>query len=252
MSTPQETAAKETLLVVDDEVDLCDMLVEYLGKQGFRVLSAHTATQAMQTLEKEPVSLMILDINMPGGSGLDLLRQLPQPHAIPVILLTANTDVVDRVVGLELGADDYIGKPFDLRELLARIRSVTRRTQQAQAAAPAAGSQAATGQTRPRVRFGVCELDIEARRLYNALGEEVPLTAMEFDLLQAFAAHPNRVLSRDTLLELAHHRGSDPFDRSIDIRITRLRRKIEQDPAVPQVIKTIRGFGYLFSTHTDA
>ncbi len=244
MST-QDILSAETILIVDDEIELCDMLKEYLTKQGYRTLCAHHARQALQLLGDETVAMVILDINMPGESGLDLLRSLHGQFHIPVILLTANTDVVDRIVGLELGADDYIGKPFDLRELLARIRCVFRRYHQpAEAMADQAEHLARTNQ---QIRFGRCLLDLDARRLFNDVGEEIPLTAMEFDLLQTFVAHPNRVLSRDSLLELAHCRGTDPFDRSIDIRITRLRRKIEVDPARPQVIKTVRGAGYMFS-----
>ncbi len=244
---PLNAAQSETLLIVDDEPDVCDMLAIYLRKQGFTVLCANSATQAREQLNTENINLMVLDINMPGETGLDFLRSLQLQNRLPVVLLTANTDVVDRVVGLELGADDYLGKPFDPRELLARIRSVLRRTKQADVQVIAeVGFESNT------VKFGTCTLDLNARRLHNAMGEELPLTAMEFDVLQVFAENPNRVLTRDRLLDLAHYRGRDPFDRSIDIRITRLRRKIEQDPSHPQVIKTVRGLGYLFSTHSGS
>ena len=236
MNTRSENPVNETLLLVDDEPELIDMLDEYFRKQGYQVRSATNANAARQIIEREKIHLMVLDINMPGESGLDLLRDIRGRTRLPVILLTANSDLIDRVVGLELGADDYLGKPFDLRELLARIRSVLRRT--------APGESVSSS---PRMRFGNCELDLEGRKLFRDNGEEVPITAMEFDLLHAFAMNPNRVLSRDRLLELAHCRGWDPFDRSIDIRITRLRRKIETDPAHPQIIKTVRGAGYLFA-----
>jgi two-component system phosphate regulon response regulator OmpR len=156
-------------------------------------------------------------------------------------MLTGSGDTVDRIVGLEMGADDYLAKPVDLRELLARVKSVLRRAQQPSEdeAAPAA----AAGQ---KVRMGTCMLDLAAHRLYDAAGQEVALTSMEFDLLKAFAQHPNRVLSRDQLLDLAHNRESDVFDRSIDVRITRIRKKIEIDPEKPQVLKTVRGAGYMF------
>jgi two-component system phosphate regulon response regulator OmpR len=156
-------------------------------------------------------------------------------------MLTAAGEVVDRVVGLEIGADDYIAKPVDLRELLARIRAVLRRLR----AAPAepAATETPTGGMMP---IGACKLDLDAHRLYDADGREVPITSMEFDLLKAFVEHPNRVLSRDQLLDLAHNKDWEPFDRSIDIRIARLRRKIEVDPAKPQVVKTVRGAGYIF------
>jgi DNA-binding response OmpR family regulator len=246
----QTNSGNETLLIVDDENDLCDMLTTYLSRQGFTVVTANNAIQARELLSSQTINLMVLDINMPGESGLDLLRTMQMEIKLPVILLTANTDVIDRVVGLELGADDYIGKPFDLRELLARIRSVLRRATHNEHTTHTSEQVVALSTTN-FVQFGDCRLDLGTRRLFNALGEELPLTAMEFDLLQVFADNPNRVLTRDRLLELAHCRGRDPFDRSIDIRITRLRRKIESDPAHPQVIKTVRGSGYLYSTHSQ-
>lgn len=246
---PEKLLENESLLIVDDETDVCDMLATYLKKQGYQVYVANDTTKAREILSVNTVNLMLLDINMPGESGLDLLRSLYPDNQLPVILLTANTDTVDKVVGLELGADDYIGKPFDLRELLARIRSVLRRLQRVENNISTASSSNNENDG-SFVRFGACTLDINQRRLFNELNEELPLTAMEFDLLQFFAANPNRVLTRDRLLELSHYRGGDPFDRSIDIRITRIRRKIEKDPAHPQIIKTVRGAGYLYSTHS--
>jgi len=245
----QNSTLNHIMLVVDDEPDLTDMLQAYMSKQGFRVICNSSATQARETIGSEAIDIMILDINMPGESGLDLLRSLQPDYKFPIILLTANTDIIDRVVGLELGADDYLGKPFDLRELLARVRSVLRRTERVDDKQNDA-SQVNRDDQSNQVKFGACTLDLNERRLYNALNEELPLTAMEFDLLNFFAENPNRVLTRDRLLELSHYRGRDPFDRSIDIRITRLRRKIEKDPSHPQVIKTVRGVGYLFSTHS--
>jgi two-component system phosphate regulon response regulator OmpR len=178
---------------------------------------------------------------MPGEDGLSLARFLRANTRVGIVMLTAAGEVVDRIVGLEVGADDYIAKPVDLRELLARVRAVLRRLR-------AAMAEAAEDNTPPtrKVTFGACQLDLDAHRLYEASGEEVPITSMEYDLLKAFAEHPNRVLSRDQLLDLAHNKDWEPFDRSIDIRIARLRRKIEADPAKPQVIKTVRGAGYIF------
>jgi len=245
----QNSTPKLTMLVVDDEPDLTDMLEAYMSKQGFHVICSTNTSQARETIQAESIDIMILDINMPGESGLDLLRSLQPDNKFPVILLTANAEIVDRVVGLELGADDYLGKPFDLRELLARVRSVMRRSERIEDKVSDKFQFAGNDQAN-RVKFGACTLDLNERRLYNALNEELPLTAMEFDLLNFFAENPNRVLTRDRLLELTHYRGRDPFDRSIDIRITRLRRKIEKDPSHPQVIKTVRGSGYLFSTHS--
>jgi two-component system phosphate regulon response regulator OmpR len=227
------------ILVVDDEPDLRDMLEEYLSKQGFTVGTAENGTALRELIENQPADLVLLDINMPGEDGLSLARYLREHHQVGIIMLTAAGDVVDRIVGLEMGADDYIPKPFDPRELLARIKSVLRRS--------AAGPQEpAAPDLENQVRFGRCLLNLDSHKLFDTQGKEVHLTSMEFDLLQAFATHPNRVLSRDQLLDLAHKRDWDPFDRSIDIRITRIRRKIEDDPAKPQTIKTVRGAGYIF------
>jgi two-component system phosphate regulon response regulator OmpR len=194
-----------------------------------------------RVLEERAADLVILDINMPGEDGLSLARHLRANAKVGIVMLTAAGEVVDRNVGLEMGADDYLAKPVDMRELLARIRAVLRRMT---AEREAAREDPAT--PTHKVRLGACELDLDAHKLYDTDGTEVPITSMEFDLLKAFAEHPNRVLSRDQLLDLAHNKDWEPFDRSIDIRIARLRRKIESDPAKPQVIKTVRGAGYIF------
>lgn len=233
---------KTHVLVVDDEPELREMLEEYLTQQGFRVTTAANGAVLRRLLEEQPVDLVLLDIRMPGEDGLSLARFIRERYSAGVIMVTAAGAVVDRVVGLEVGADDYIGKPFDPRELLARIKSVLRRL-----ATPAPADPPAAAQSAARIRIGRCLLDLESHRLFDQNGGDIPLTSMEFDLLHAFATHPNRVLTRDQLLELAHHRGWEPFDRSIDIRITRLRRKVEADPAKPQAIKTVRGKGYLFA-----
>lgn len=231
------------ILAVDDEPELREMLDEYLSSQGFEVLTAENGTAMRMLLEQHSVDLVLLDINMPGEDGLSLTRYLRQHHSVGIIMVTAAAHVVDRVVGLEMGADDYIAKPFDLRELLARVKSVLRRTT-TEAVASADDNTPSSNQ---QVRFGRCVLDLDAHKLYDhESGEEILLTSMEYDLLKAFVERPNRVLSRDQLLELAHNRGWEPFDRSIDIRITRIRRKIEPDPAKPQTIKTVRGAGYIF------
>lgn len=232
---------KDTLLVVDDEPELAEILVEYFSGQGFDVRSAGNATEARAALNVAVPQLAILDIRMPGEDGLSLARWIKQQHsATGIIMLTTAADVVDRIVGLEMGADDYMPKPFELRELLARVKSVLRRLAEKNPLpeAPASKSE--------RVRFGRCELDLEARMLLDAQGESTALTAMEFDLLKVFAANAGRVLNRDQLMELAHHKGWDVYDRSIDLRIMRLRRKIEPDPEKPEVIKTVRGVGYMF------
>lgn len=229
-----------TLAVVDDEADIRETVSEYLEHNGFKVMTADSATAFRRILENSKVDLALLDVNMPGQNGLSLARYLRENLDIGIIMLTAAADTDDRIAGLELGADDYLGKPFDLRELLARVRSVLRR----RSARFVKTSTMVPG--RDQRPFGRFVLDLEARQLRDGQGEQVPLTAMEFDLLRAFAMHPLKVLTREQLLDLAHNRDEEPFERSIDIRIARLRRKIESDPAKPQVIKTVRGAGYIF------
>jgi DNA-binding response OmpR family regulator len=234
-----------TILVVDDECDIRDMLEEYLSKQGFEVCTADGGVAMRQIVSARKVDVVLLDIRMPGEDGLSLARYLREHAQVGIIMVTAAGEVVDRIVGLEMGADDYVTKPFNPRELVARIKSVLRRL-------GTASPQASDGATSPqRLRFGQCCLDLAAHKLCTLEGKEIPITAMEFDLLQVFATHPHRVLTRDQLLDMAHNRDWEPFDRSIDIRIARLQRKIEADPAKPQTIKTVRGAGYMFMPHTD-
>ncbi len=230
------------ILVVDDEPDIRETLQDYLELHGYRVTQAEGGEALRSAIDVEEVDLVLLDINMPGEDGLSLARFLREQTSIPVVMLTAAGEVVDRIVGLEMGADDYLVKPVDLRELLARVKAVLRRFQTAQSQADLAAETA-----QRVVAFGKMRLDLDAHKLYDGDGREVALTSMEYDLLKAFAEHPNRVLSRDQLLDMAHNRGWEPFDRSIDIRIARIRRKIEPDPGKPQVIKTVRGAGYIFS-----
>lgn len=237
------------IVVVDDEADLRDTLREYLEMQGFRVTCAENAAalRAVAAAPGTPIDLVLLDISMPGEDGLSVARHLRETSDVAIIMLTAAGSTVDKIIGLEVGADDYLAKPVDLRELLAHIKAVLRRAQRAAAAASAEPS----AETK-EVRFGRCRLDLDSHKLFAEDGRELPLTSMEFDLLRAFAEHPNRVLTRDQLLEWAHNRNWEPFDRSIDIRIARLRKKVEPDPAKPQVIKTVRGAGYIFSTRATA
>jgi two-component system phosphate regulon response regulator OmpR len=250
-----ETAA---IIVCDDEPDLRGAVAEYLGKRGLDVRQAEDGAALRRLLADRPADLVVLDIAMPGEDGLSIARALRAESDIGIVMLTAAGDVVDRVVGLEVGADDYIAKPVDLRELLARLRAVLRRreaTQQALAAAPAAPAPAAGAPAVPpgkRVRMGRTWLDLDARRLTGPDGVEIPLGPSEFALLRAFAERPGRVLSRETLLDLAHPRGDEHFDRSIDVRIARIRRKVEAVPERPAVIKTIRGAGYVFDPAADA
>ena len=237
-----DMAPSTSVLIVDDEPDLREMVAEYLAKQGFEVDTAENGAVLRRIVAEQSFDLVLLDINMPGEDGLSLARFLREQYRLGIIMLTAASDTVDRIIGLEMGADDYVTKPFDPRELLARIKSVLRRS--SVAAEPATANDTEHTDT---VHFGRCLLDLGNHKLFAVDdGEEIPLTSMEYDLLKAFAEHPNRVLSRDQLLDLAHNRDWEPFDRSIDIRITRIRRKVEADPGKPQTIKTIRGAGYMF------
>jgi DNA-binding response OmpR family regulator len=221
------------------------MVGEYLKMHGFTVTLCDGGKSLRGAIEVNVPDLVVLDLNMPEEDGLSIIRDLKSRTNVPVIMLTATASPIDRVVGLELGADDYIAKPCELRELMARIRSVLRRSSPAKAATPdSAGAKAAKERL---VRFGTKWLDLEAQALRDDEGNEHPLTASEFGLLKVFAANPKRVLSRERLLELANARDSEAFDRAVDLRIMRIRRKIEPDPSRPAVIRTIRGGGYLFS-----
>jgi DNA-binding response OmpR family regulator len=194
----------------------------------------------------------ILDVNMPGENGLSLARWLRESQpGLGLLMLTTAGESVDRIVGLELGADDYVPKPFDLRELLARVRAVHRRVQSAQDLAARRPARPRPPPAAPqRVAFGHCALDLEQRKLFGEDGAEIDITAAEFDLLALFASHPNRPLNRDQIMQQAHNRGWDVFDRSIDLRVMRLRRKIERNPDKPEIIKTVRNVGYVFVART--
>jgi DNA-binding response OmpR family regulator len=242
--------ARTPLLVVDDDPSVRALLREYLEGHGFDVAEAADGAQMREQLQRALPEAVLLDIRLPGEDGLMLARYLRKHHDVGLLMVTASGDVVDRVVGLELGADDYIAKPFDLRELLARVKSVIRRVQARTPVPVAAG--ATTPEEQPqqlpqRRAFGRCEVDLESHRMFEVGGDEVILTAMEYELLAAFLANPNRVLTRDQLLMKTRNREWEPFDRSIDIRIGRLRRKVEPDPAgEPRVIRTVRNAGYMF------
>jgi len=228
------------IVVVDDEAPAREMVGDYLRLHGFEVTLCDGGGSLRKHLEKQPADLIVLDLNMPEEDGLSIVRWVKQHMAVPIIMLTATASPIDRVVGLELGADDYLAKPCELRELLARIRVVLRRGTAPAAAAPMPA-------TRQPVRFGTKWLDVDARVLRDDGGNEHPLASSEFALLKAFAENPKRVLTRERLLDLAEARDREAFDRAIDVRITRIRKKIEPDPARPSVIRTVRGAGYLFS-----
>jgi two-component system phosphate regulon response regulator OmpR len=226
-----------TILIVDDEPGVREVLEEYLGGHGYTAIGAESAATARTVASRAPIDLAIIDIHMPGEDGLSLSRHLRERYpGIAIVMLTSASEVVDRVVGLEMGADDYIPKPFDPRELLARMKSVLRRTLSA--------SAGDLGEA--LVRIGRCVLDLGAHRLTDENGTEVPMSPLEFDLLKALAEHPNRALSRESIMNMTQRRDWSPFDRSVDLRIMRLRKKIEPDPEHPRYIRTVRNEGYLF------
>lgn len=226
------------ILVVDDEAAICELLDTYLSAQGFQVSVAHSGAQMRESLSKNPIDLVLLDLGLPGEDGLSLARFLREHSKVGIIILTGRGEPVDRVVGLEIGADDYVSKPFDLRELLARIRSVLRRMHSADKPAD---------QPSADIRFNGWRLDMGARALYSPSGHQVPLTTGEFELLAVLAQNANRVLSRDQIMEQLYRREAGPFDRAVDMQVGRLRKKIEADPSNPELIKSVRGAGYMFA-----
>ncbi len=233
------------ILVVDDDRQIRTMLARYLADNGMRVAVAEDGRAMMRLLDQQPVDLVILDVMMPGQDGFTLCRNLRATSGVPVILLTARGAATDRVVGLELGADDYVSKPFDPRELLARVRSLLRR-------AATTHDSRALGAVEDAFRFAGWQLDLGKRALTSDDGVQVDLTTGEFDLLAALVRHPQRVLSRDHLLDLVHGRTSYNIDRSIDVQVSRLRRKIESNPQEPDLIKTVRNGGYFFAAPVEA
>jgi two-component system phosphate regulon response regulator OmpR len=230
----------ERILIVDDDRDIRESMGEYLQGHGYEVALADGGEAMRRALAAALPDVVLLDLNMPGEDGLSLARWLRANHDVGIIMVTGAGEVVDRVVGLEVGADDYLAKPFDPRELRARLKSVLRRTR-GQGGAPAARVDAGK-----RVKVGRCTLDLQTHQLVGPDGEDLPLTGMEFDLLRVFVERPNQVLSRDQLLTHTRNREWEPFDRSIDIRMARLRKKIEADPEKPKTLKTVRGAGYIF------
>jgi two-component system OmpR family response regulator len=227
------------ILIVDDDKEIRSLLAEYLESNGYRTLSAADGTAMRKTLESARVDLIVLDLNLPGQDGLTLCRALRAKSALPVIILTARDTPIDRILGLEIGADDYLAKPFEPRELLARIRSVLRRTR---SLPPNLEPPAAK-----RMHFGGWTLDLDSRHLINSEGVIVSLSGAEFRLLKVFLDHPNRVLNRDQLLNLTRGRDAEPFDRSVDLQVSRIRQRLNEDARAPQLIKTVRSEGYVLS-----
>lgn len=232
------------LLVVDDDEEIRNLLVKLLEDYSYQVSSAKDGIELFQVLDKHEVDLIILDLMLPGDDGLTLCRKLRSSTQTPIIMLTAAGDDTDRIVGLELGADDYMAKPFNPRELVARIKAVLRRAPSAQTNAQNIGM---TTQKCDAVEFSNWILDLQLRKLISRDNVEIELSTGEFILLQAFVKSPQQVLSRDKLLDITQHRPAGPFDRSIDVQVSRLRQKIETNPKKPSLIKTVRGGGYLFT-----
>jgi len=228
------------ILVVDDQKEICEVVQQYLSSEGYRVSVANDGGGMRRVMGQAEVDLVILDLMLPGEDGLTLARQLREESTVGIIILTGRGETVDRIIGLEMGADDYLPKPFHLRELLARVKSVLRR------ASSRAQKEKPSG-ARARARFAGWHLDLSTRELVSPGGGEVRLTTGEFDLLAAFVNNANQVLSRDRLLDLARNREAGPFDRTIDVQVGRLRRKLEPDPQNPTMIKTVRGTGYIFT-----
>jgi two-component system, OmpR family, response regulator len=229
------------ILIVDDDADVRRLVEDYLAQFNLRVSGAADGPAMRTALAHSVIDLVLLDLNLPDEDGMDIARTLRASSAIPIVMLTSRDDDVDRIMGLELGADDYLTKPFKPRELLARIRAVLRRTQ---------SQPVAAGQGPKAFRFAGWELDLRTRRLTSTDGEKVELTPAEFGLLNAFLGAPQRILSREQLLELSRY-GDDVFDRSIDVQILRLRRKLEPNPSRPDLIETERGAGYFLNARVD-
>ena len=234
------------IAVVDDEADITRLLANYLGREGFRVTQLHAGRDLLELMAVDPPGLVLLDLGLPGEDGFGIARRLREHWNCGVVIVSGRGEPIDRVVGLEVGADDYVTKPFDLRELLARVKAVLRRVAPAPTVRDADG-----GDRRGELSFAGFRLDPGSRRLFDERGQEIALTSGEFDLLLAFARHPGRVLSRDFLLETTRGRDAAPFDRTVDVQVGRLRRKLEGDAESPQLVKSVRGAGYLFTPTVD-
>jgi two-component system OmpR family response regulator len=232
------------VLVVDDDREIRTLLSEYLTRNGYRVSTAADGKAMWSALDSSHPDIIVLDVMLPGHDGLTLCRDLRARSSIPIIMLTARGEETDRIVGLEMGADDYLAKPFNPRELLARIKSVLRRSRSLPE-----NSAAAEPHT---IEFAGWTLDLAARHLVSPQRVVVPLSGVEYKLLRAFLAHPNRVLTRDQLIDLMLSRDASPFDRAIDVQVSRLRQRLQDDAKQPRLIKTVRGEGYVFSAEVEA
>jgi len=230
----------DSILVIDDDPRILRLVGHYLQREGYAVRTATRTSEAREQLSCLPPDLIILDVGLPGEDGFAFAREIRSQSTIPIIMLTGRSETVDKVVGLELGADDYMTKPFEERELLARIRSLLRRHR-----TPRPASSGSSGIARFSEGW---RLDLARHELYSPTGESVFLTSYEFRLLETFVLHPHRVLSRDALMDRIAGRDWNPLDRSIDVLIAKLRKKIEPDPARPTLIKAVRGEGYKFTT----
>jgi two-component system phosphate regulon response regulator OmpR len=240
---PKTTAEQRHILVVDDEREMREALAEYLSLRGFRVSLADDGEALRRVMARDPAELVLLDLSLPGEDGIELTRQLKTTGGVGIIMVTAHGESEDRVLGLETGADDYVVKPFNFRELVARIRSVLRRARHE-------GDTSGRFAVAATLRIGELAFSRRDQTLVRADGSHIELSAGELDLLNVFADNPDRPISRDELLEASSHRDWEPFDRSIDVRVARLRRKIELNPARPTIIRTVRGTGYLLNTRS--
>ncbi len=231
---------RQKVLVVDDDPKLLALVIKFLGREGFDVSGVHSGQAMDEYLARKQVDLIVLDLMLPGEDGLSIARRLRANSAMPILMLSARGEDIDRIIGLEVGADDYLAKPFNPRELSARVKAILRRTKELN---PQSDNE---GQATERYRFGDYLVNLSTSSLSRD-GEQVSLTAGEFTLLEAFVKHPNRVLSRDRLIELIKGYERSPYDRSIDVRVTRLRKKLESNPDQPQYIRTVWGRGYIFT-----
>jgi two-component system, OmpR family, response regulator len=238
----------EAILLVEDDAEIRELVARYLEKQQMDVRVAADGREMDAALAQRGADLIILDLNLPGENGLSICRRLRQDGGTPIVILTAQGEEVDKVVALELGADDYVVKPFSARELLARIRAILRRTH---ARSENGAERTPRGAAGELYRFAGWTMDLATRQIETPEGASLSLTGAEFDLLHAFCEHPNRILTRDQLISMTHGRGAGPFERSVDILISRLRQRIEDNPKTPKFIKTVRSEGYMFTAEVS-